>query len=326
MANVSGDVTFTGTSRAVVVAMSSITFDGAITASAPGKIAGPGGCDGGGIGSKGGCGGGGGGGGTGGGGGGAGFSIAGNAGAGTNVGTAGTPTGDLQISTYAGHPAGDNTANAASGGGGGAQGIAGSGTGGGGGGTVELTAGGDLTLAAIAVDGHKGADGGGVGGCGGGGGAGGVIVVRSGHAITMHGALSSAGGAGGGGGVGAAGGAGVPGRIRYDAATMPALPTSTVPPHRGISFVAPPTITTNPHLVFSLVGAANDAYAFVIHDQVGAQQQSMTGHAIGTDGTDTFMSTLTPGNNEICVIAGIGTYSEPEAKTCVHVAFLPGGN
>jgi hypothetical protein len=325
--HVTAPITFTGTSRAIVVAMSSIEFDGAITASASGTTGGAGGCNGSPLGSKGGCAGGGGGGGSGGGGGGAGFSDPGDPGGGSNVGASGSPTGDPQISTYVGHPAGDTTANVASGGGGGSMGVGGGGVGGGGGGTVELTAGGDLTLGDVHVDGAAGGTGGGLAGsCGGGGGAGGVIVMRAGNTIAMHGVLTSLGGGGGPAGnlTGAAGGAGKPGRIRYDSAIMPTLPTSTVTPHRGISFVAPPTITTNQHPMLSLIGSSNDAYAIVIHDQSGSQKVNATGLALGSDGTDTYMPTLTAGNNEICAVAGIGTYTDAEAKTCIHVAFLPG--
>lgn len=324
---ISSAVTFTGATQAIIVSMSSITTTAAISASASGATSGPGGCDGGVASSVGACAGGGGLG-TSGGGGGAGFAAVGtNGGGSSGVGAGGAATGDPLIATYNGHPVGSLSANKASGGGGGAGGIGGGGTGGGGGGTIELTAGGDVTISGITVNGSVGGAASGVGNSGGGGGAGGVILLRSGSTIAMGSvALSAQGQLGGAGGVaGSAGGAGALGRIRFDAPATPTIPGGTLPaPHRGPAFVTPPTITTTQRPTLSLIGTANDGYSYVLHDQDGNQQDMGSGRSFGNDGTDSFVPVLTAGDNEVCVIVAGGVYTDPEAKDCVHIAFMPG--
>ncbi len=135
-ADFTGNVTFTtGATRAIVKAVGNINIVGTVTANAAGANPGAGGCAGGAANANGQC--------FGGGksdGGGGGFAEP-----GTNGGanTAGPISGDPLIKIYDGAGAAMNRG----GGGGGGAGI-----GGGGGGTIELTAGGDLTVTVVPVE------------------------------------------------------------------------------------------------------------------------------------------------------------------------------
>jgi hypothetical protein len=329
-----GNVTFTGTQRAVVRSVSRIKIGNIVATGGAGTtngagVAGPGGCAGGDMAANAPClqadGGGGGAGGNSGGGGG-GYAIAGGTGvAGTAAGgAAGSAHGQPQIINY-------GMANQGAGGGGGGKGaLSNSGGGGGGGGTVELTAGGTLEVGTINVKGGAGGDGSslvslGASG-GGGGGSGGVVVLRSDASIT-GGAITATGGTGGmaGGGGAGGGGAGAPGRVRVD---TPAgtLPASDPELHRGPAFTMPPsTIVTDKNITLELSGTSGDVVDAYVLDAAGAVH---TGEPMGmmfTSGTLSFQGVLIPGYNKFCVTLEPGTRGQSDqlADKCIELAYLP---
>lgn len=301
-------------------AVGGISIGGAVTADAAGTAPGPGGCAGGAVGADGAaqnaamqdCAGRGravAGGINGGGGGGAGFKIKGDSGT-----ASGGDGGDAVPSTQLANL----SASVPAGGGGGAKATAtGGSAGGGGGGSVEITAGGDISIpAGISANGGKSADV--SSGGSGGGGAGGVILVRAGGAA-MLGALSVAHGAPGAkGSLGNLGGAGSDGRTRVDATNAVAAD------YAGPMFVAPPVVSLDQTTTLSLRGAIGDT--------------SMTGQVLDRDGNPiaTFAPsfngaglanptlTLKAGYNKVCVtVAGGNAFTLPESTNCTEIAFLP---
>lgn len=301
-------LTYSGTGRVIVRATASIKVANAINVSANGTVPGPGGGMGGGpegdgkgpgygkkgvAGSKGG--------------GGGGFVIAGEDG-GSNIGSGGAMTGDRLITSYA--------TNASSGGGGANS------TGGAGGGTLELTAGGNLTVSgAISSKGSNGA--GGLLAAGAGGGSGGVVVLRSGATATVAG-IDLDGGAGGKGtlqlGAGD-GGAGRQGRARIDAVEIVG---DMGPAHRGIMFDAiTPVITRDSMLNVRVLGSSGDRFDI--------QRASTSFAPIGEKTTIDFGGAaeleptvmLDPGFNRVCFIPESSGLGNPESRNCFDVAFVP---
>lgn len=331
--NLTGTNTFTGdlTKRLILRATSSITVGtinangGNASGSSAGAAAPAGGCAGGGAGSMGACAGGGGGAGLGGGGGGGGFAVDGSVGQGGGAGgAAGPKQGDPAIAIYA---------NNIGGGGGGGQKtdltlIVTVGAGGGAGGSIELTAGGNVTATALNAKGGNGGNGAAValgGGGGGGGGSGGLIMVRSDFgAITATALAATAGAKGTGGGGAAEGGAGAVGRIRWDAPT--GSPSGMPAPHRGPSFAATtPTTTTEQKPTIMMTGTDGDIFdVYVIADDnmVHTGEPMMQTFA---GGTASFMPTLLPGYNKLCVTIRPGMRLTSEADKCMDIAYLPPG-
>jgi hypothetical protein len=258
-----------------------------------------------------------------GGGGGGGFATDGKPGTGNGAGAAGLRTGDELIVTYEG--IGNRTQNRAGGGGGGGQPTVGGpgGGGGAGGGSIELTAGGDVSVDAITVDG-------GAGGksatTGGGGGAGGLVMVRAGGTLAISGEVSARGGVHGDGSsnvsLGGLGGDGAPGRVRWDAAlgTMPQVPVGTR--HRGPAFTLTTPIFRTPYAMISLNGTSNDRFnVYSIH--AGMTHAGPQNVSINPDGTATFLETLQQGFTQLCITLEGGQQGTSEADKCVDVAFLP---
>ena len=307
-------------SHVVMRAVGSITIGGKITADAAGAAPGPGGCAGGAIGgdapgtnvdgqtcggrglavASGGI--------TGGGGGGAGFHDHGDPGA-SGGGAGGEVSGTAQLA--------DATMNAPSGGGGGA-GVGGA-VGGGGGGSLEITAGGDLSLAAISANGAAGANGNGNGG--GGGGAGGAILIRAGGMATVGTLDVKRGDPGTAGTFGTAGGAGSVGRTRIDAPNV-----ITGATYFGPTFVDPPSSSTEQVMSLMVHGAVGDT--------------TMVGQAFDRDGNAVDHGGFTPafngagiampsfslkaGYNRVCVtVQGGNAFRLPESANCTEIAFLP---
>jgi hypothetical protein len=327
------DVTFTGTTRAELNAVSTITL-GAVIASATNATAGPGGYS---AGSAQGPGGGQAGSpstvlGSGGGGGGAGFDTAGLNGMSSagNGGTGGPVSGDPQILTYDG-----NLASAGGTGGAGltALGAAVSGgTGGGGGGMVVLNAGGDITTGAVTARGGNGSNGGTVplslsAGGGGGGGAGGTVLVRSAAGTLNMKTIDVAGGtpgAPGGGKVGDAGsgGHGGPGRVRWDSPMDKQPPSPASAAHRGPSFKAVIPVVAMREPSMALVGTSGDELDARVLDDQGVPH---AGPHVAFDrtGSATLTPTLSPGYNRVCVKLSKGSETDAPANACVDVAYLP---
>ena len=306
-------------------AVGGITITGAVTADASGATPGPGGCAGGAVGVDGAaqnaamldCAGRGravAGGLNGGGGGGAGFVIKGEPGT-ANGGDGGDAVPSMQLANL--------SASVPGGGGGGAKsaGTGGS-AGGGGGGSVEITAGGDISIPmGISANGGKAADV--SGGGGGGGGAGGVILVRSGGTATL-GMLSVARGEPGLKAANAisgnAGGAGSVGRTRVDAANV------TTSNYTGPMFVAPPVVSLDQVTTLAMRGAIGETTMTgqVLDrngDTVSTFAPSFNGAGMTSSSTT---QTLKAGYNKVCVtVAGGNPFTLPESTNCTEIAFLP---
>lgn len=309
---------------AVIQAVSSITT-AALTATASGDKAGPGGISGAvakGQGTGGGspgtaaqvAG-------TGGGGGGAGFATSGSNGSGGGVGGSMGGGGGSIAGNENLVPLSDNLPSAGGGGGAGSLvGGASGGAGGGGGGVVELIAGGDITTDAIASGGGTGDTGAaGVGsGGGGGGGAGGVVFVSSAAGAVKAGPITVSGGGGG----GPNGGAASVGRVRWDAIGDTAPQSPSRPAHRGPSFMTAPRIVTRSPQMFTLAGTQGDGFTIRVTDQQHTAHDG--GHAsFAADNTALISAALYPGYNQLCITLDRGTPGQPEADKCIEVALLP---
>ncbi len=187
------------------------------------------------------------------------------------------------------------------------------GAGGGGGGSIELTAGGAITLDTIAAEGAPGTNVTGTGGDGGGG-SGGLILLR-GAQITAT-SISVAGGKGEGQG-------GSPGRLRIDTG-VDAAPS-------GAGFRGPmldsmtPIITKDDELLLTVFGKPNSSFTYKIFGFTGNVSVDLEG-AIGPLGTNMFevASPLFRGLNKICAfVPGADLEAQlPEAKNCIEVVYL----
>ena len=213
--------------------------------------------------------------------------------------------------------------NRGAGGAGGGNLTGGGGAGGGGGGTIELTAGGNITLGnAIEAKGGVGGDSG--LGTGAGGGSGGTVVLRSGNTLKHPTNVVVTAGAGGTGALGGnLGGAGAVGRWRYDAVvttgTAPATPAAArgpmlARPQNPIFEMRKPTL--------SITGTVGDTVRVIITgpDGIGESKDIAIQSA-----TQPFMPTteLPIGLDNVCVYVPNGRPSDDIAKNCIEVAFVP---
>jgi hypothetical protein len=234
---------------------------------------------------------------------GAGYASAGGGGMGVGSNPGGGIVGDEYVTSYAQN-------NRSSGGGGG-----GSAPGGGGGGTLELTAGGTLTVGKLTARG-------GSAGANGGGGSGGTIVVRANGPATV-GAIDASGSAGGDGNAGAGG----VGRVRYDLASLDAPAVTAGVFRRGLIFPAAtdanPLITRAPRPMFSVTGVASSARfnVFVLFD--GSTTYSTTITLGSATGVITLDNKLMPGLNRLCVTPPAGLPTNDESANCISVAYVP---
>ncbi len=214
-----------------------------------------------------------------------------------------------------------------SGGGGGVGGVgvasAGGGVGGAGGGTLELTAGGDITvgdLTAIGGDGTPTAAASNAGG--GGGGSGGTVLLRARHTLTFTSVLATGGLAGGGGSV--ASSAGGNGRVRVDVPTL-AL-DSTPAAYRGPTLALGTSLivrTARPTL--AVVGAKSRSFDYFFTNADGAQ--AGTPQLIGPTGMQNLTlpidKPLARGINHFCLLVdGATAASPPEAMNCSDLVYL----
>lgn len=289
--------------RAIVHAVGRINITGRVSANANLRAGGAGGCDGGDINAAGEC--------FGGGkalGGGGGFAQAGENG---NSNTGGAMSGDPLIKIYEGTGAAMNR------GGGGGAGDENS-LGGGGGGTIELTAGGNLSVTTLEA---KGAAGGNALLRGAGGGSGGAVVLRAGGMLVAPATVDLSGGDGGNGGLGGApGGKGSVGRWRFDAAKL----VGTLPapaPRRGPMIVRPmnPIFETKEPTMM-LTGESGVQVTIITQyddDTSNTETETLIGE------TSSFAPTLKIGINKVCVLVPGGSIANDEATNCVEVAFIP---
>ena len=301
------------TKSAILRSASHIVVAGAVTASAAGASPGPGGGIGGpanapgtgpgrgqrGLGGLG----------VGGGGGGAGFVVAGTAGTGDGAGDGlgGVATGDPWLSSY--------VTNQPSGGGGGQSLTTAGGLGGAGGGTIELSASGNISVAAITATGGNSTAGTAPAGAGGAG-AGGVILLRTGGTIST-GALAVATGTTIGNG-----GASSNGRIRIDAAAGTVQGGVTV----GPMFSGALVVATE-YPVVSLRGTPGDQTStLLVIDRNGNLVDN--GHLyhpmFDTSGVAHLTPVLKVGFNHICVlVAGNTDPSIAEGTNCIDLGYAP---
>lgn len=301
------------TSPLFLRAIASIDIVGSIDVSANGVTAGPGGFGGGaggpgsgGVGGSppGGTGGGDGGGTSPGGGGGYGTAAAGAGG--------GPMAGDEALEAL------DST-NRGSGGGGGVGGslLAMGGAGGAGGGTIEITAGGKVTLGTVISRGGNGAS---TNTSDGGGGSGGSILIR-GNTVTTTSVTAPGGSPGT--GNGADGSAGAVGRIRIDTTTI--LPTTTPAAFRGPTFAPTmPRVVRTKQPMIQVVGKGGKPFNWVFED--ASRSTARTGReTMPSTGMTSFMlpEPLFDGLNHFCLIVDGGDGASPaEAKNCYELVFL----
>jgi hypothetical protein len=322
---------FVGEALAVIHSMSTITTD-ELTATGASGVDGPtmgavGGCGGGGPASNGGCdsanggkaGGDGGLFGGAGGGGGGGLADNGKQGSGNGYGIGGTRTGDPRIVTYDGAPGESNRPGGGGGGGKPTGSLSDGGGGGAGGGMIELTARGDVSVAAITANGGNGHTVSGV--TGGGGGAGGVVMLRAGGTLTTRAAISVKGGTHGSGATGD-GGDGADGRVRWDARSGgPPTVSFAGTTHRGPAFTVPDRVFRTALAAISLVGTPGDG--FTVHAFRDNMTYTGARMFVGQGGTVTFSYELLPGYTELCITLDGGQPRTSEAQKCIDVAFVP---
>jgi hypothetical protein len=196
--------------------------------------------------------------------------------------------------------------------------------GGGGGGTLELTAGGTLTVGPINANGAPGGASGLAGG--GGGGSGGAIILRSG-ATAMFNTITAKGGAGGGTG-GNAGQVGGPGRLRYDVPSLSgAAPTGMAPTIRqgamfGAAVGTNPLVTNKDHPDLSLVGGMGVMqFNIVVRD--ADNNTTATSNVTFTTPNVIITPALRTGYNHLCVMPPGGSLTLLESTNCLDIAYVP---
>jgi hypothetical protein len=230
---------------------------------------------------------------------GGGFGEAGGPGTGLAAVAGGVMSGDALITSY------DN--NGSGGGGGGGS------VGGGGGGTLEITAGGTLTVGKVSANG-------GGGGNSGGGGSGGAIVLRAGGLAKLNGSITASGGTAAGG----VGGGGL-GRLRYDLAAQMGTPVMTAVKHAGVAFDAMPGV--NP-----LVTRDRSQRLRVLGEPGSTVWTVFSSDATGTASSSTFTfgsasasipTSLVAGFNRVCVTPPMGRLTTVESTNCIDIAYVP---
>lgn len=230
--------------------------------------------------------------------GGGGFATAGGGGV-----LGGTSSGDAQITTL-GLP------NRSSGGAGAAGGaISSGGDGGAGGGSIEISAGGTISLAVVEAKGGTGQPGANDGG----GGSGGVVLVRSGVSVAAT-AVNVNGGTGL--------NAGSIGRIRIDAPGSVATTTPTA--YRGPMFAsATELITRQDDLVVTVVGQADRPIKYKIFNEDRTLVKGPFDQSIASGGSNSFTleEPLFRGLNTLCLQVENGDIAN-ETRNCIDIVYL----
>lgn len=240
-------------------------------------------------------------------GGGGGFATAGDGGA-----LGGPPAGEPEIRSFV-------TSRSSGGAGGKGTGVNG-GAGGGGGGTIELTAGGTLSVTTVTANGGIGAPGvdGGLGADGdaGGGGSGGLILLRGAEVTATSLTV----------GFGTGKNNGALGRTRVDAAS----PSAPAAGYRGIMLdKTTALITKNPTPMITVYGTNNMSFKYRIKSLNSAQVSNNLDGSIGDQGENSFVldAPLFRGLNQVCVfMPGADLVNQrDEARNCVEIAYLISG-
>jgi hypothetical protein len=231
-------------------------------------------------------------------GGGGGFGDVGGGGA-----VGGPASGNPQISTHAG--------NRGSGGGGGDGGALNSGgTGGAGGGSIEISALGTTTVGNVEAKGGNGAN----GATNGGGGSGGLILLR-GKTVTA-GTLNVTGGNGT--------NMGGPGRIRIDAATAGAIPSSTPGGFRGPMWdFATPLLTRDIQPTLKAFGESGSNFTYRIFDETKQTAKGPFNGSIANGSNNIqLLGELFRGINTICITVEGGNDTNAEATNCIDLVYV----
>jgi hypothetical protein len=203
--------------------------------------------------------------------------------------------------------------NRSSGGAGGDAGLAlaRGGDGGGGGGSIEITAGGDLQVAAITAHGAVGQPGQN-GGAAGGSGSGGVIILRAGGTL-MAGNIDVR-----------SLGSGARGRARYDAGGMATVKGGEFGSDhlRGPMFSELPFAFHKAKPDFMVVGKPLSGFKYFFLKQ-GGGVSSVSDALFNGDGTAKVVLSdeLEPGANQICLITEAGMPTS-ETRNCAYIGYL----
>jgi len=195
------------------------------------------------------------------------------------------------------------------------------GNGGGGGGTIALTAGGDLTLAAVTADGGNGTT---ASGTTGGGGSGGAVLLRAGKTIAITGTgIRAVGGTGGDNGTGGGG----DGRVRFDAGVKATTVTSTPEVgHRGaMSDFETPLIVRDQRPTITFNGQPNTELVYTVENFDASDTRSPQTVSIAGSGTiaNTLTVDLFRGVNVVCVRVEKATGAIATGKNCITLVFVP---
>lgn len=179
------------------------------------------------------------------------------------------------------------------------------GNGGGGGGSIDLVAGGDLTVGTILAKGAAGTAG---GTNPGGGGSGGVIVLRAGRNL-VAGTLDVSG---------------VPtaGRARFDAGGT-AMVANMTSAFRGPMFVNPPLSTNDPRPMITVIGSPSKPFRYFFSNADGSDDQGPFLEMISAQGQKTFapQAPLFPGLNQLCLLPD-GAEAISNTRNCINIALL----
>ena len=205
-----------------------------------------------------------------------------------------------------------NSSSGGAGGNGVLLGTAG-GNGGGGGGSVELTAGGDLTIGGIEAKGASGAS----GTNNGGGGSGGVALVRAGGSVNITGKLDVSGGSG-------TGIAGALGRARIDATTINAGTTAMF--YQGPTFATTtPLIVRSKTASVTVLNEPQRNIQYYINNADGSQSHGPLSILTPQNGMATFplAEELFKGLNQVCAIVDSANANVAAAGQCIDIVWLP---
>jgi hypothetical protein len=207
-----------------------------------------------------------------------------------------------------------NRGSGGAGGNGASLGAAG-GAGGGGGGSIEISAGGDLTIGPVDAKGASGTTGANNGGAG----SGGVVLLRSGGSVTVSGAGANVSGGAGPGTAGAAG------RVRIDA---PGTITATTTPsarYRGPTFVpGTPLIVRSETPKLTLIGQPNKPFNYYFTNDDGSISRGPVTVLFPPTGVAevTLEKPLFRGTNHFCALVEGGSPGTPEAGSCIQIVYL----
>ncbi len=176
------------------------------------------------------------------------------------------------------------------------------GNGGGGGGSIELSAGGDVTVGSISATGAAATT-------TGGGGSGGVVLVRSGRTLAA-GTITVT-----------SMGNGEAGRGRFDASTATVANAGSL--FRGPMFVTAPLVTNLQRPMLTVLGQAQKMFQYYFSNDDNTAETMLFRDGLLANGMKTFelAAPLYPGLNKLCLVVDGGDKTSP-TQNCIHLALL----